>query len=225
MAITTYSTLKDAISSYAARSDTTFNNALDDFIDLAEFRLSYGSGEPGDPLYSPPLRVIGMEYQSDITISTQTASVPTGFLEAKRFYLSASPKIDLEYFPPDRFWQTALAADSTTGQPSIYTIEGSSGAAQFVFALSPGDTYTGKLLYYKALDPLSGSNTTNWLIANHPRTYLNACMLEYGIWEDDDKTAQKYLGLVRSDVTALNRQYKEMQTSGAYLQARPDAVA
>jgi len=204
MAITSYSELKSAIQNWAARSDTTFTDRIDEFIDLCEDRIHYGSGEEGQPYYSEPLRVRGMITSSDLAINAQSVSQPTGLLELIRIYLSTDPKVDLTYMTPDRFWSANINAVSTTGKPISYTIEGEN----FVFGPSPDATYTGKLLYYKKLDALSVSNTTNWLITNTPAIYLYGSLLEYAIWEQDNESALKYAGLYSARLNALISQDK-----------------
>jgi hypothetical protein len=55
-----------------------------------------------------------------------------------------------------------------SGQPSTYTILGDN----FRFAPTPASSYTGTINYYKEFDPLSDSNTTNYILTNHPAIYL-----------------------------------------------------
>ena len=53
-----------------------------------------------------------------------------------------------------------------------YTIESDDETEKFRFGPSPDISYTGKLSYYKAFNSLSDSNTTNWMLTNHPAVYL-----------------------------------------------------
>jgi len=215
MALSTYAELKTAIQNYAARSDTAFTDRIDDFIDLAEDRIHFG-GE--DAFKTEPLRILGMETSADLSISTQEVAQPTGWLESKRLYINSSPLYDVDYLPPDRFWASDAANSNVTGKPIIYTTEGTN----FVFAYSPDSTYTGKLLYYKKLDPLSDSATTNWLITNSPATYLYACLLEYSIWAMDDRQSAKYAALFQSRINGMFRQDNKARHSGSTLRVRVD---
>lgn len=220
MAITDYSSLKTGIQNWTARTDTNFTDRIDDFIDSAENRIFYGFGEPGDRFYSPPLRILAMENTGDLTISSGTAAVPTGWLESIRLYLNTSPKDELEYYPPARFWETTAAASATTGPPKIYTMEGTN----FRFAPVPDDSYTGKLSYYKKLDALSGSNTTNWLITNAPMVYLYGSLVEFGIWDMNDQTTSKYFDLYSGMIKSLMSQDRKARNSGAFLRIIADAT-
>lgn len=220
MAITTYSELKTAVQNWAARSDSAFTSRLDEFIDLCEDRIHYGSGREGDQYYSEPIRIRGMTTTGDLTISSQTVAQPTGFLEMIRIYLNSDPKNDLDYMPPDRFWASSINTGSTTGKPRCYTIEGTN----FVFGPSPDSSYTGKLLYYKKLDALSDSATTNWMITNSPGVYLYGSLLEYALWEHDDQAASKYAALFSGRVNSLVAQ-DHRSKHGTPLRVMADRVA
>ena len=206
MAITQYSELVTAIQNWAARTDSTISNRVDEFITLAEDRLFYGDNSIVDAKGNPlePLRVRAMETTEDLTINSQSTALPTGFLSHRSLYLDTSEKGDLPYFPPDRFWQSG-AAQSTTGEPQIYTIEGDN----IVVAPSPDTPYTGKLLCYKKLTGLSSGNTTNWLITNSPGTYLAATMLELSEFTMDVEQIGYWSKKVVGRVNALNRQDTE----------------
>ena len=216
MAISSYSELKTGIENYAANTENT--SRLDEFIALCENRMWYGHGDKGDPFYSAPLRITGMESTGDLTISAQTAAQPTGFLYARRLYLDISPKQDVDYLAPDRFWQSTEAQLSTTGKPKLFTIE----STNFTFAPSPDDTYTGKLLYYAKLTGLSSSNTTNWIITNAPQLYLYGCLLEFYIYTRNDAEIQKYAQLFSGAINSMNNQDRAMKHSGSDISAHPD---
>lgn len=61
MALATYSDLLTAVQNYEDDDSAVVTGVVADMVTLAENRIFYGSGEPGDPLYSPPLRVKSME--------------------------------------------------------------------------------------------------------------------------------------------------------------------
>lgn len=221
MSIATYSDLVTAISNWAARDDATFNNRVDEFIDLAEDRIHYGSGEPGDQFYSAPLRISAMETSADLTVDAQTVAVPSGFLEPRRLYLNTDPKQDVDYLPSDRFWAASAVASATSGKPVIYTIEGTN----FVFGPSPDSSYTGKLSYFKKLDALDGTNTTNWLITNAPAVYLYAALTEAMIWDGNQEKAQNFFNLFNQRINALVRQDKSFKVGAGLPRMIVDRVA
>ncbi len=73
MSVDNYGELKTAIANWAERDDLT--SRIPEFIALAEDRIALD------------LRVRPMETSADITISAQTAALPTGFLGVRRLVL------------------------------------------------------------------------------------------------------------------------------------------
>ena len=158
MALSTYSELKSAIANWLNRTDLT-DEIADDFIKLTEAD------------FNAKLRIRQMEQIDTITIDSETETVPTGFIAVRSFYiLSSSVKYPLEYITPANMFETR--GGSRTGKPRAYTIESDNETETFRFGPSPDTSYTGYLSYYKAISALSVSNTSNWMLANHPAVYL-----------------------------------------------------
>jgi len=158
MALNNYTALKASIANWLNRSDLT-DAIQDDFIKLCEAD------------FNAKLRIRQMEQIDAITINAETVTVPTGFIAARSFYiLSGSTKYHLEYISPANLFK--IKGSSTTGLPRVYTIESDDGTESIRFAPTPDSTYTGYLQYYKAFDALSSSNTTNYILTNHPAIYL-----------------------------------------------------
>lgn len=218
MAITNYATLKTAVQNWAARSDSDFTNRIDDFIDAAEDRINYGSEDRQFP--SDPLRVLGLESRENLDISSATVGVPTGWLESIRLYLDINPIKTVKYLTPDRFYEADVVRVSTSGKPTIYTMEGTN----FQFGPAPDLSYTGKLSFFKKIPALSGDNETNWLITNSPLTYLYGSLIEYGIWSLNDELTLKYLNLFSGRINSLMTQDKKARTSGSHLRMIADVT-
>ena len=154
MALNTYTALKASLANWLNRSDLTTEIA-DDFIKLAEAD------------FNSKLRVRAMITQADVTVSAETASLPTDFLQIRDFYiLSGQTKTPLTYTTPAQMDTTT--GTSTTGKPTTYTILGDT----FRFSPKPDTTYTAKVNYYKRFSALSGSVSTNYILTNHPAIYL-----------------------------------------------------
>lgn len=217
MAISSYSELVTAIQNWSARTDTEVTDRIDEFITLAEDRIFYGDESIG----LQPLRVRAMESVQDLTISSQSTALPTGFLESRSFYLNTSTKEDMAYFPPDRFWSSIAGAESSTGLPKIYTIQGDN----LVVAPAPDSTYTGKLLSYTKLAGLSSGNTTNWLITNSPGTYLAAVMLELGEYIKDPNEVTYWSQKLAGRINALNNQDEKSKHPSGNLSVKVDRAA
>ncbi len=158
MALSTYSELKSAIANWLNRTDLT-DEIADDFIKLTEAD------------FNAKLRIRQMEQIDTITIDSETETVPTGFIAVRSFYiLLSSVKYPLEYITPHNLFE--VKGGSTTARPRAYTIESDNETETFRFGPSPDTSYTGYLSYYKAISALSVSNTSNWMLANHPAVYL-----------------------------------------------------
>ena len=201
MPLSSYSDLKTAIQNWSTLTGTAYTDRADEIIGLCEQRIFYGD----ETLDVEPLQIRAMEGTSDLTISSQTTALPTGFLSSRGLYLNTNTKGSLPFFTPDRFWESVVGAQSTTGEPQIYTIEGDN----VIVAPSPDATYTGKLLAYTKLTGLSSGNTTNWIILNAPSVYLYGCLLEQAIFDNNDNEMKKQAGLFAGAINALNRQDKK----------------
>jgi len=172
MSITNYGELKSAVASWLERDDLT--SRIPEFIAMAEDRIGLD------------LRIRPMETSVDVTISAQTASLPTGFLGARRFVLD-NDAARIEYLSPQQFWKRGMARD--TGIPKAYTIEGDN----LVFAPYPSSgSYTGKLYYWQKFTALSGDADTNWLFTNARGILLYASLLEAAMYLEDDEAAARW---------------------------------
>jgi len=208
MALNTYSALKTSIANWLNRSDLT-SEISGDFIVLTEKD------------FNSKLRIRKMITQTTITVDAETESLPTGFLQVRDFYiLNGGTKYALNYMTPAQMDQ--IKGGSMTGQPSSYTILGDT----FRFAPSPSGTFTAYLNYYKEFDPLSDSNTSNYILANHPAVYLygslyHAANFLGGI--EPNQTAQ-WEKMYQTALERLERNDREDQYGNAPLQQRSDVT-
>lgn len=201
----TYTTLKTAIANYADRSDLT--SYLDDFIAQAEARFQ-NDPAPIDPSILPGIRCRNMFKRVTTSASTEYFDTPTDLLEIKRITIQGNTDYSLQYMSP---WMIQEKyPGNTTGIPKHYTIIGDEIQIKPVFS----DASTIEIAYYASLTGLSDSNASNWLSTNKPQIYLYSCMIEAGIFTDDDAMIQKYSQLYRSAATGLNRAEKRAQYGG-----------
>lgn len=194
MALTTYAELITQISNWAARTDTEVTNLADDFLDMAEAEI-----------YSR-LRVAAMVTTTDYTLTTQTLALPAGFLEpiSLRLVRNGFKRFDVQYQTPLNFDQFDVP-----GTPTNYTITN-----EIEFDCEPDAEYELAFKYYKKHTALSGSNTTNWLLANSPQTLLMGalCFLYKHIKDEDNSAAhyQQMIGLIDK----LNAEDKRKRMGG-----------
>ena len=172
--MTDYATLKTDVADYLARDDLA--TVIPTFVRLAESRIR------------DKVRVLDMETTADLTITTQTTALPSGFLEHRRLIIDSSTYRRMEYLPPDQAWRNVNYVDA--GNPEFFTIEGT----DLIVFPSPSESFTGKLLYLGAYDALSADADTNWLLTNAYDIYLYATVAEAKSYIEDDEQAAKYLG-------------------------------
>ena len=210
MALTSYSTLKTSIANWLNRSDLS-DEIADDFIVLTEADLN------------SKLRIRKMVNQTTITIDSETESVPTGFLQIRNFYiLSGATKHPLRYVAPSHMDQ--LRGTSTSGTPEVYTILGDT----FRFSPKPDSSYTGYLNYYKKFDALTVSNTSNWILTDHPAIYLYGSLFHAAnfLGGIEPSQVQQWQQMYSTAMERLERNDREDQFSGSPLQVRSeDTVA
>lgn len=215
MTISTYSTLKTALGDWAFNRGTSDLSAgrVDDFFTITHRKIFYGCMEPG--YETEPLRIRAMETTADLSITGQTVALPTRYIQNRRLYLNATPKILMEQVAPERLYE--LYPETTTGEPKVYAIEGEN----IVFGPTPDDTYTGKHLYYQTFAALSSDGDTNWLTTNAPDAYLFGALAEFltfdGELDEAKMWAQRFAGVIR----ALNHADIHDRYSGATMRSRP----
>lgn len=210
MALTSYSTLKTAVANWLNRTDLS-DEIADDFIILTEAD------------FNSKLRIRKMVNQTTITIDSETESVPTGFLQVRNFYiLSGATKYSLRYVSPAHMDQ--LKGTSTSGTPQVYTILGDT----FRFSPKPDSSYTGYINYYKKFDALSVTNTSNWILTDHPAIYLYGSLYHAAnfLGGVEPSQVQQWQQMYATAMERLERNDREDQYSGSPLQMRSeDTVA
>lgn len=200
MALATYSDLQQQIAGWMERDDLA--SIIPDFIALAESELN------------KKLETLDMQVVTDLTIAAQRVTSPTDELAAIRLYIDGDPKQALDYVTPEFLFTSRGGSES--GKPVMFTREGS----EYVFAPSPDQTYTGKLLYRQKVPALTDSNTTNWLLTNHPEIYLHGALAQAAIYVMDDDRAARWLNLFKNGIKELNDLSETKEFSGHTLQVR-----
>ena len=117
-------------------------------------------------------------------IAAELTAVPADFAGAISLKLQSDPTRELEFKTPDgiaQLWDR-IGAGFSTGKPFAYTVVG----AQFQVFRVPDQPYTATLIYRQRIPALSGTNTSNWVLANHPDAYLYGALLQSAPWLKDD---------------------------------------
>ena len=210
MALSTYAELKTGIANWLNRTDLT-DEISDDFIKLTEAD------------FNAKLRIRAMEQIDTITIDSETETVPTGVISVRSFYiLLSSNKYPLEYITPHNMFE--IRGGSRSGRPRSYTIERDHEAETFRLGTSPDTSYTGYLSYYKAISALSASNTSNWMLANHPAVYLYGSLFHAAnfLGGIDPQQVQNWLQMYATSMERCEQNDKQDSYGGAPVVQRTD---
>jgi hypothetical protein len=188
MSISTYAELKTAVAAWLDRSD--LDAYLDDFIRLGEVYLMQGGA------YCEPLRVRDMEGKATLSPTSNVYTLPSDFLSAKSVTALTSPRRPLEFISPagaDSYYPTRMAND-----PNHYMFIGNE------VTVLPYTSSDIEIVYYKTLEGLSDSNTTNWLLDKNPDLYLRVVQMQAAEFIKDQQQAGVLMGIVDRYVTQLN---------------------
>ena len=160
MALDSYSNLKTAVANYLNRTDLT--SYLDDFIDLTEAR------------HARELRL-----RPTIIITTTNATggnnkipLPSDYLQFVYIQLNSGNKNFIQYMSPNEI--SRIYNSQGNSGPIYYTILGDN----IMLGPTPSDNSEIEMCYYKKVQGLSTTNTTNEILKNYPDLYLYGCLLE-----------------------------------------------
>jgi hypothetical protein len=199
--ITSYATLQASIASFLHRTDMT--DIIKELIADAEIRIAND------------LRIKAMEEAYSEAIASGSVALPSGFLEWKFLYVDGDSSQKLER--RDEEWiYTNYPSRSSGGKPVFFAREGET----LIFGPYPDSAYTVKGRYYKKLDALSDSNTTNWFITNAPDLLRYAALCEAAIYINNDAR----MAALESKYTMAKERIKNTErreaTSGSLLTAK-----
>ena len=166
--ITTWATLKTEVANQL--NHTNLTNDVPFFIQLAEFRIYR------------ELRVRQMETVLNSTMSSGQIAVPSGYRSLKFAYIDGTPVQKLERKDAEWIYHN-YPTRSASSKPFYIAREG----GNFIFGPFPDSAYTVKGVFYKQLDLLSDSNTSNWLITDAPDLIYFAALCEAKPWLGDDE--------------------------------------
>src|SRR4051794_23818546 len=139
MSLSSYADLQTQIANWLARNDLT--TYIPDFITIFEAAACR------------KLKVRPQETTTTLTPASGVATLPTDYLGHRRVTWSGSPNRELDYVAPPIF--ASEWTDNSSGNPIIFTIEGSN------LRVKPLDDTALTFTYYQKTAAVSG--TLNWL--------------------------------------------------------------
>lgn len=199
--INSYATLQTSIASFLHRSDMT--DIIKELISDAEFRIAN------------ELRIRAMEASFSSAIASGVVALPSGFLEWQFLYIDDTSAQKLER--KDAEWiYTNYPTRSGSGKPVFFAREGDN----VIFGPYPGSAYTVKGRYYKKLDALSDSNTSNWFITNAPDLLRYGALCEAAPYMHDDQRVGLWEQKYQQVKQRIERTERREKTAGSLINMR-----
>lgn len=198
MTIASYSDMQDLIARRLKRSNLT--DYIPDYIRLAEARIYR------------ELRVRAMETALSGTIASGVIAVPSGYVELKHARISGNSPSPLQR-KSDEWIYANYPTRSADGRPKFIAREGTN----FIFGPYPDSAYTVSGMFYKRLDALSDSNTSNWLITDAPDLLLFAALVEANADLHNDSRAVMWEGRYQQIKADVQREDNNEGFSGSPL--------
>lgn len=157
-----YTELKAAISDWTHRADMATSAAT--FVVLAEERLQ-------------DLKLNRFTTSATLTVTAGQTSValPDDYLEGRGL---TGGSWDWTLCTPEQLIRTAEGS----GEVHSYAIYG----GNLVLPYAPTENLDLTLAYFQTLDPLSDSNTTNWVLTYHPGAYLWLALSEAALYAGNE---------------------------------------
>jgi hypothetical protein len=204
MALNTYANLKTAIADWLNRSDAA--TVIDDFIDAAEARFKRN-------------KALWEEVKATLAANAASVALPSGFREPIALYHDGDTYYGpLEIVSPEKIAFHRDRWDGATGVPkyAAFIKEGSA----VLFAPAPDTSYSLTIHYKRAIDSLSSTQTTNWLLDTHPDIYLYGALVESAPYFREDERLPIWEKRLNEAIEEA-RLLKEAERFGGTLVARP----
>ena len=202
MALSNYTDLLASVASWMNRTDLTA--VIPDFVTIAESRIARD------------LRIRKQLTQSTLTTSTTTRAVtlPDGFLEFSSLTIDGTPDTILQAVTTEHL-NANYPESGYSGKPIVFATEGDS----VLFGPTPDAAYTANIEYF-ARFPALATNATNWLMTNHPKVYLAACMAEASTFTFDKQGAADWNSIYKGEVAEVQKDDDAAVHSGSELRVK-----
>lgn len=200
MSITTYDELKASVTSWLKRDELTEQS--EDFITLAE------------AYFNRVIRSTEMETRTTLSASSEFTSLPSDYLGLRSIHITGSPDTELKYVTPQQLTQTERNED--TGTPFLYTIIDQ----ELQLYPAPTSSTDVDIVYLQKIPALTASNTTNWLLTDHPDIYLYASLAQAEGFLYNDNRIAVWDGQAHRAIATLNNNANKRRVGTGPLEPR-----
>lgn len=185
MAVTDYTSLKSAISTWLDRSDIEAD--ADSFVAFAENIFNDGFGSVS------PVRSYQMVDKVTINAASDVFALPNDYLMYRS--VTSDDGHGLRYVTPQ---VAANQFEGDSGGASTFTLIGDN------IHVYPSIPTSISLIYIKRIPALSDANPTNWLLERSPVLYLNAAIMHAALYIKDDAEFARRGQLVAGLIDGVN---------------------
>jgi hypothetical protein len=171
MSLSNYTDLQASVTNWLRRDgDTTLVATAPDLIVLAEAQ------------FNRDIRHRRMETTATLTFTAASdlLALPTDYIETRTAVVQTNPLTLMTFVS-----QSQLATNwplGSSGIPTEYTVVGSN----LKVGQTPDSAYDVELTYMQKIPDLA-TNSTNWLMTNHPDMYLYGALLQAAPFLSDDE--------------------------------------
>lgn len=197
MSITTYAELKTSITDFLNRDD--LDTATPTFISLAEADMQR------------KIRHWRQEKRSNANLNSRYSDVPSDFLEVIRFGVSGGNHSTLEIISQGDMLDLRMKSRDASGSPRYYALT----AGEIELFPTPSAVTATELYYYSKIDGLSDSNTSNWLLENHPDAYLYGALVHSAPYLADDARVAVWASLYQNAISSINAESETVKFGGS----------
>jgi hypothetical protein len=206
--LSNYGELKSAVAVYAKRNNANFTASIPIFIRSAHDRLMR------DLDASLPL----LNASATITIDAEVVAMPADFRAVTRLAIEDAYDAPLS---PTSMELRQRATVRGPGRPQVFAPE----AGGLAFGPAPNGSYTGKLLYRRALEMFTTDLSSNVLLQRYPLAYLYGALAEAYGFDKFDEDQTKYITLFSAEIDAINAAERKRAGGGGALAPAPSGYA
>ena len=189
MALDTYANLQTSVANWLNRSDLTAQ--IPDFIALAEAEMRR--------------RLRRSTARDSMIIAALVNIMPCAASELRSIYLqTASKYLDkpLNIVTPETLAEMRAMQGGQVGRPRWASI--TSTGKELLVAPAPDTSYTAEVIYFKALQALSATNTINDELTEAPDLYLYGTLLQAEPFIEHDERAAVWQNKFDNAIEQLN---------------------
>jgi len=157
--------------------------------------------------------------KTTLAASAASVSTPSNFREPIALYHDGSTYFGpLEIVSPEKIAYHRDRWNGASGVPRYAAFVQDGGAV--MFAPEPDKTYNLVIHYKRAIDALGSTQTTNWLLDNHPDIYLYGALVESAPYYRDEERLPIWERRLADAIEEV-RLLKEAERFGGTLVAKP----